>query len=166
MGTMRKIAFGYSDRCNIRCAHCVAADDIPHNKKMELDKAKEIIKNMAKSHVSGISFTAGEPFIYFNDLLELVSLCQELKIYTRIVTNSSWAKDPEEAGERVNTLKRCGLSQLRLSYSRWHQHNVPSQNILNAALRAADAVIETTDVVMFGRKKHVFCNVPPIGTPH
>ena len=130
---MRKIAFGYSDRCNIRCAHCVAADDIPHNKKMELDKAKEIIKNMAKSHVSGISFTAGEPFIYFNDLLELVSLCQELKIYTRIVTNSSWAKDPEEAGERVSTLKRCGLSQLRLSYSRWHQHNIPSQNVLNAA---------------------------------
>jgi hypothetical protein len=26
---MRKIAFGYSTRCNIRCSHCVAAGENP-----------------------------------------------------------------------------------------------------------------------------------------
>ena len=30
---MRKIAFGYSNRCNIRCTHCVAADEIVDDKK-------------------------------------------------------------------------------------------------------------------------------------
>ena len=139
---MRKIAFGYSDRCNIRCAHCVAADDTPHNRKMDLVEAKEIIRNMAGAHVSGISFTAGEPFIYFDDLLELVNLCNKLEIYTRIVTNSSWAEDPEKAKERVSTLKQRGLSQLRLSYSRWHQHNVPSQNVLNAARACHSAGVD------------------------
>ena len=118
---MRKIAFGYSTRCNIRCAHCVAAGDIPDNKKMEL------------ARVTGISFTAGEPFIYFDDLLELLDLCREKNIYTRIVTNSSWATTPEKAKQLLNMLKQCGLSQLRLSYSRWHQHNIPRQNVLNAA---------------------------------
>lgn len=130
---MRKIAFGYSTRCNIKCAHCVAAGDIPDNKKMELARAKEIIREMAVAGVVGISFTAGEPFIYFDDLLELVELCRELNIYSRIVTNSYWAKTPEKAEQRLGLLKDCGLCQLRMSYSRWHQQHVPRGNILNAA---------------------------------
>jgi len=130
---MRKIAFGYSTRCNIRCSHCVAAEDNPDNAKMELGKAKRIIREMAAADVTGISFTAGEPFIYFDDLLELVTLCHQLNIYTRIVTNSFWAKTPEETKQRLSTLKQCGLSQLRISYSRWHQQHVPCQNVLNSA---------------------------------
>lgn len=130
---MRKIAFGYSTRCNIRCSHCVAAEDIPDNAKMELGRAKEIIRDMAAADVTGISFTAGEPFIYFDDLLELVTLSRKLNIYTRIVTNSYWAKTQEETNQRLSTLKECGLSQLRISYSRWHQQHVPRQNVLNAA---------------------------------
>ncbi len=130
---MRKIAFGYSTRCNIKCAHCVAAEDTPNDIKMELSKAKEIILDMAAAGVTGISFTSGEPFIYFDDLLELVTLCRKLNIYTRIVTNSYWAKSPDMAKQRLSMLKQCGLSQLRLSYSRWHQQNVPRQNVLNAA---------------------------------
>ncbi len=139
---MRKIAFGYSNRCNIRCAHCVAVGDIPDNEKMEIAQAKKIIRDMAGSGVTGISFTAGEPFIYFDDLLELIKLCREFKIYSRIVTNSFWAKTPERARQRLNMLKLSGLSQLRLSYSRWHQEYVPSQNVLNAAQECQSAGID------------------------
>jgi MoaA/NifB/PqqE/SkfB family radical SAM enzyme len=110
----------------------VAAGDIPDNKKMELGKAKQIIREMAVAGVAGISFTAGEPFIFFDDLLELVALCRELNIYTRVVTNSYWAKKPEKAEQQLGLLKECGLSQLRMSYSRWHQQHVPRGNVLNA----------------------------------
>ena len=130
---MRKIAFGYSTRCNIRCAHCVATNDKPENIKMELSRAKEILKDLAEADVTGISFTAGEPFIYFDDLLELVKLCHEMNIYTRVVTNSSWAKSPESATRHLTMLGQSGLCQLRLSFSRWHQQHVPRENILNAA---------------------------------
>ena len=130
---MRNIAFGYSTRCNIRCAHCVAADTLLDHKKMELAQAKKIIRDMAATGVTGISFTAGEPFLYFDDLLELVDLCREQGIYTRIVTNSFWATTAELARQRLELLKQSGLCQLRLSYSRWHQEHVPRVNILHAA---------------------------------
>ncbi len=130
---MRNIAFGYSTRCNIRCAHCVAAGDIAVHGKMELAQAKEIIREMAEAGVAGISFTAGEPFIYFDDLLELVNLSRKCNIYTRIVTNSYWATSQEKAEERLGLLKESGLSQLRMSYSRWHQQHVPPGHVLNAA---------------------------------
>ncbi len=130
---MRKLAFGYSTRCNIRCSHCVAAGEIPPVAKMEAAKAKAVIREMAGADVKGISFTAGEPFLYFDDLLELVNLCSKQKIYTRVVTNSFWAETAEEAREKVHLLAQCGLCQLRLSYSRWHQQHVPKQNVVNAA---------------------------------
>ncbi len=139
---MRKIAFGYSTRCNIRCSHCVAAGETPVTSKMELARAKDIIREMAMAEVKGISFTAGEPFIYLEDLLELIDLCSEKKIYTRVVTNSYWAKTPEQAREKLHLLKQCGLCQLRLSYSRWHQQHVPKQQVLYAAKACQEAGVD------------------------
>ncbi len=130
---MRKIAFGYSTQCNIKCEHCVAADDSRKHIKMDLAQAKEIIKELAGAQVQGISFTAGEPLIYLDDICELLVLCREYGIYTRVVTNSFWAKTPERAEDYIVQLKASGLSQLRLSYSRWHQKNVKRKNIVNAA---------------------------------
>lgn len=130
---MRKLAFGYSTRCNIRCEHCVATEDLPAGQKMDHDKAKEIIVEMAQAGVGGISFSAGEPFLYFNKIVELVKLCRQIGIYTRIVTNSFWAKTAASSDHHVSELKKNGLCQLRLSYSRWHQKNVNRNYVLNAA---------------------------------
>jgi len=130
---MRNIAFGYSTRCNIRCSHCVAAGEELTTSKMELQEAKEAINELAEAGITGISFTAGEPTIYASDLLELLNLCKSHNIFTRVVTNSSWAKDTVSTLSQLKALKSSGLSQLRLSYSRWHQEHVPQQNVLNAA---------------------------------
>jgi len=130
---MRKIAFGYSTRCNVRCEHCVAGDEISDSSKMDCNRAKEIIVEMGRAGVGGISFSAGEPFLYLDEIAELVSLCRQLNIYTRIVTNSFWAKTPKASDMLVLKLKENGLCQLRLSYSRWHQKNINKNNVLNAA---------------------------------
>ena len=130
---MRKIAFGYSTRCNLKCAHCVATEDISGNRKMDLADAKKIIIAMGQAGVGGISFSAGEPFLYFDEILELVQLCGQIGIYTRIVTNSYWAKSVSSSDALVLKLKENGLCQLRLSCSRWHQKSVDRTNLLNAA---------------------------------
>jgi MoaA/NifB/PqqE/SkfB family radical SAM enzyme len=130
---MRKLAFGYSTSCNIRCEHCVAAEGVPDNRKMRYDKATEIIGEMARAGVGGISFSAGEPFLYLDEISALVKLCSQFGIYTRIVTNSFWAKTSESSDRLVSNLKENGLCQLRLSYSRWHQKHIKRSNVLKSA---------------------------------
>lgn len=130
---MRKLAFGYSTACNIKCEHCVAADTSFDNKKIDHSKAEKLIVEMAQAGVGGISFSAGEPFLFFNEIVLLLKLCKQLEIYTRIVTNSFWAKTAQTSEDYISTLKENGLSQLRLSTSRWHQKNISQNNILNAA---------------------------------
>lgn len=133
MNRFRKIAFGYSTRCNIKCAHCVAADEEHPATKMDLEKARAVIRALAGCHVRGISFTAGEPLLFLDDLVDLIGLCRKNDIYTRVVTNGFWARTPVQADGVVSELKAAGLSQLRISFSRWHQVNVPRQNIVHAA---------------------------------
>ncbi len=131
---IRRIAFGYSTRCNIRCDHCVAAHDGSPEAKMAIENAVQIIEEMARAQVTGISFTAGEPFLYLNDMKELIRTCKRHNIYSRIVTNGYWGKTRDRSDKMVSELKHAGLSQLRISFSRWHQKHVNRQNILNAAL--------------------------------
>jgi hypothetical protein len=112
----------------------VATQDADGDKgKMDHDKAKEIINELAQAGVGGLSFSAGEPFLYFDEIAELVGLCRKNGIYTRVVTNSYWAKSAEAADTLVAELKENGLCQLRLSYSRWHQKNIDRNNVLTAA---------------------------------
>ncbi len=139
---MRKIAFGYSTRCNIRCSHCVAGNDNTTPIKMKLDLAKQILEEMAGSGVRGVSFTAGEPFLYFEDLLELVDTCKRNKIYSRVVTNSYWAKSLDKARHYAKRLAQQGLCQMRLSYSRWHREHVARKNILHAAQACSEMGID------------------------
>jgi MoaA/NifB/PqqE/SkfB family radical SAM enzyme len=130
----RQIAFGYSTKCNLKCDHCVASNDsIPHG-KMERDKAAVIITEMARHKVTGISFTAGEPLLYPDDICHLVGLCNRLGIYSRVVTNGYWAKTGAQSDTMVSQLLQSGLSQLRISFSRWHQKQIPPETIANAAL--------------------------------
>ena len=48
---MRKLAFGYSTRCNIRCAHCVAEGDLPAGRTMDHGTAQKSIVQMAQAGV-------------------------------------------------------------------------------------------------------------------
>lgn len=132
MKPIRQIAFGYSTTCNIKCDHCVASDDATGKAGMELDTARTIIAEMAHANVSGISFTAGEPLLFLNDMCDLIRLCRDNGIYSRIVTNGYWAKTREHSDAVVSELVQNGLSQLRISFSRWHQKNISTANIVNA----------------------------------
>lgn len=128
---MRKVAIGYSTACNIRCKHCVAAGQNFKPSKMELSDALFLLDRLAAANVGGISFTAGEPFVLYDDLCKLITRCSENKIFSRVVTNGYWAESREGAREKVSHLKNIGLSQLRLSFSRWHRENINEENILH-----------------------------------
>ncbi len=80
---------------------------------MDLARAKAIVSEMASAHVKGISFTAGEPLLFLNDIVELLVVCKKNGIYSRVVTNGFWAKTPRHADDIVSELKAAGLVQLR-----------------------------------------------------
>lgn len=51
MNYIRKTAFGYSTKCNIKCGHCVAANADETHGKMEFSQAAGIINEMSAANV-------------------------------------------------------------------------------------------------------------------
>ena len=50
-----------------------------------------------------------------------------------MVTNGFWAHGSDHADKVVSALIESGLSQMRISASRWHQENVDREDIVRAA---------------------------------
>jgi hypothetical protein len=100
---------------------------------MPLDTAERILGDLAGAGVKGISFTLGEPLLHYEDLLRLIRRSDGLGLFTRVVTSACWADSAAGADRIAAGLRRSGLSQLRVSCSRWHQAEIPRVNLANAA---------------------------------
>ncbi len=79
----------YTDKCNARCPQCGMRVTEPFRRStLERDTVKKMIDHAAENDVNAISFTGGEPFLFFDDIMELVRYAGEAGIkYTRTGTN-------------------------------------------------------------------------------
>lgn len=78
-----------TDRCNALCPQCGMRRTASYSRsRLSLDTVKRIIDACAERGVEAVSFTGGEPFIYFEDLIELLRHASMCGIkYTRTGTN-------------------------------------------------------------------------------
>ena len=69
-----------------------------------------------------IHITGGEPFLYFDHLVELLSEVRRHKLIglDAIETNAFWAKDPDTVLKRMNILKNLGIRRLKISWDPFH----------------------------------------------
>lgn len=79
----------YTDRCNARCPQCdMRATKSFSRSKLEVDSVKRIIDSAVEKGVSAISFTGGEPLLFFQEIILLLKYAKEAGIkYTRTGTN-------------------------------------------------------------------------------
>ena len=78
-----------------------------------------------------ISFTGGEPFLVFDELLELVKYTSAAGVLKEVVTNCSWADTNQNALYHLNQLKDAGLDALNLSVDDFHQDKISLDNVKN-----------------------------------
>lgn len=79
----------YTDKCNARCPQCGMRVTEPFKRaKLEPETVKKMIDHAAEKGVNALSFTGGEPFLFFDEIMELVRYAGNAGIkYTRTGTN-------------------------------------------------------------------------------
>ena len=104
------------------------------------EKTLDLIREAGHIYKPGwcLSLSGGEIFLYYDRLLEYVSLAQSLGGYTTLITNGYWATSVEVAVEKLKPLKEADLRLLGLSADRFHEPYVPLQRIKNAIVAAAE----------------------------
>ncbi|MBF0505749.1 MAG: radical SAM protein [Nitrospirae bacterium] len=86
----------YTDKCNARCPQCgMRVTEHFSRSKLDIETVKRMIDHAAENGVNALSFTGGEPFLFFDDIMELVTYAGDAGIkYTRTGTNGFMFMNP------------------------------------------------------------------------
>ncbi|HEB72626.1 MAG TPA: radical SAM protein [Nitrospirae bacterium] len=84
-----QVVIQYTEVCNAACPQCGMRKSNKFNRStMDFNKAKKIIDHAATHGVSALSFTGGEPFLYFDEIMRLIDHASSAGIrYIRTGTN-------------------------------------------------------------------------------
>lgn len=84
-----QVVIQLTDRCNAHCPQCGMRVTEPFPRaRLHVNHIKRILDHAASNGVKAVSFTGGEPFLYFKDLVELIRHAGRCGIeYIRTGTN-------------------------------------------------------------------------------
>lgn len=84
-----QVVIQYTDRCNAKCPQCGmrVSQSYPRS-KMNPDNAKRVIDAAVQKGIRALSFTGGEPLLYFDEVISLIKYAGQAGIpYLRTGTN-------------------------------------------------------------------------------
>jgi organic radical activating enzyme len=143
--TMRsEIGLVMTEQCPVGCKHCLASctgqvSDLP---PLETHLAW-IAKASRIDHCKSISITGGEPFLYFERLLQVVDGCRTRGLRATVSTSAYWATSGEIAADKLQQLAQAGLTGITVSTDEYHQESVPLANVTRVLHAAKECGIHS-----------------------
>lgn len=84
-----QLVIQYTDKCNAKCPQCsMRVSKLFSRSKLDMDTARRIIDYAAENGIHAVSFTGGEPLLFFDEIVVLLKYAKDAGIrYTRTGTN-------------------------------------------------------------------------------
>jgi radical SAM protein with 4Fe4S-binding SPASM domain len=95
------IQFDCTNRCNLRCKHCVTKSGEPLGEELSTAEALNLIRNLAEKGVFQIGFSGGEPLTR-PDIFTLMEETKNKGMKVQITTNATLVND--EIADRLSKL--------------------------------------------------------------
>ena len=95
-----------------------------------------------------VHLTGGEPFLFFDLLLEGARMAAELNITCYLETSAHWCVDQNRTAERFAALREAGLNAVLISCSPFHAERVPPIRTLRA-VRAALEIFGPRQTIVY-----------------
>lgn len=121
--------------CPVQCDHCHVESDMTTKERLSLTVVLDAIRAFAELPSSQfVSFTGGEPFVYWKILSEALSAVESSDLSSFVLTSGSWADTETKS---VDILKKIGVPDLLgISIDRYHLQKLSIDNPCNAAFAA------------------------------
>ncbi len=129
---LRGLDFLLTYNCPGHCAHCSYSAGPGRGGRLSVAEVEESLRQVADHPLEWVALLGGEPFIYMDDLVEMVRLVRQLtSARPEVFTNAYWAYDDDEARRRLSALKDAGLDYILFSVDGFH---APFFGVARAAL--------------------------------
>ncbi len=129
-------------KCNCCCEFCYYNCSPEKGGLMPVDTAISVwqsLKSLAGSNAK-IHITGGEPFLYFDHLLDILTQAQKQKLgdVDIIETNGFWADSEKIIRKRLKALDQLRMRRLKISCDPFHQQFVDTELVRRLAEVATD----------------------------
>gem|GEM_PF-2589795 len=134
------LTFFLSWRCSVACEHCGFTCGPGRRGKLSIQRALALIDEAHRREptLRMIAYSGGEPFLFHDDLLTLMSAAFARGLAGGVVSNCSFAVSDDAVRARLAPLARLGLEELIVSLDEFHLAFVPLENIRRVAHFAMD----------------------------
>lgn len=134
-----QLVIQFTDHCNAACPQCdMNVNHAYPRHRLDQERIKKIITQAASCGFRSLSFTGGEPFLYYKDLLQLIHYACEHRIpYIRTGTNGFFLRNQDNL--KIETMAQelacSGLRNLWISID-------SADTVLHEEIRGLPGVIE------------------------
>ncbi|MGB8451394.1 MAG: radical SAM protein [Anaerocolumna sp.] len=140
--------------CSGVCEICCTESDPKCKERLNYESVKKFILSTSRDkELKKITFTGGEPFVYYEDLKQYIAYTKEIGKNAVCYTNGFWAASYEEAYTKLVELKKSGLKELIVSFDYYHNKHIKAGNIRNI-FQAAEKIGIAYYLSMIKTKKH------------
>ncbi|MEW5759653.1 MAG: radical SAM protein [Candidatus Thermoplasmatota archaeon] len=134
-------------KCPSKCKHCLYKSGPHREGVMDVKDAKDYLNQLKDYSLKWVTITGGEPFMYYDRLLEIVKIAKDINPGSIwVLTNAYWAKSRENAREKLLKLRGAGLTHIMFSVDCFHQEYIPVECVSNALGAAKDVGFEQIQV--------------------
>lgn len=128
----RALGLIYTFKCTESCDICGFSCSSKRKEKMELEDAKRYAREAKQAGMNALGITGGEPFIYKNEIFELIKYARkQLGMYITITSNCFWADSYKNTYKIMSEMKEIGANYLKVSFDEFHGKGIPYENIKN-----------------------------------
>ena len=129
-----------SYRCHSGCKHCLYNSGPAWGMEaISSEMLRQALQTtLGWDRPPQIHLTGGEPFIYFDLLLEGTRIAADLGITVYAETSAMWCTDEEMARGRFAALRDAGMTAVLISCSPFHAEKIPPVRTVRAVRAALD----------------------------
>jgi organic radical activating enzyme len=104
---------------------------------MASDDAKKYIDGVTKAQqATWIEITGGEPFLYYDEMIEVFEHTKAKGFSGKVVTSAFWATDALKSNWIIQRLKDAGVNRMEIRFDAMYSAHVPIDRVKNAAAAA------------------------------
>lgn len=109
-----------TDKCNMRCSHCITEASPNGSNVMSLEMARTAIEKSV-GYFSNICITGGEALLYPELVATILKLIYSNGFTSSLVSNCYWVKDNRQYETILKMLNQNHLSKLAISFDGFHE---------------------------------------------
>lgn len=131
------IGLMYTRTCPLTCRHCITESSPKIKSRMRQEHALAYLQAI-RSFSPAVSFTGGEPMLFYEEIVELVKEAKRLELYVTLVSGAGWVKGETMAQKRMEALATAGLDAMAISWDHFHEEFSPREHAVLLARLARE----------------------------